>query len=119
MAFTGSAVVQQVSDGVVRITGLSLASAASGTIGLFGNSGSPGVRLPDAFNPAPYVAEGVAVPLAASLDVTVAPAAVGVATAIPFAVVKSGTTAADFLATITNTHGSLATPNLEIYVRFH
>jgi hypothetical protein len=119
MAFTGTATVQQISDNIVRITGLSLAAGANGTVGLFGNAGTPGVRLPDAFNPAPYVAEGVSVPLAASLDVTVAPAAVGVATAIPYAVVKSGTTASDFLATITNTHGSLASPNLEIYVKFH
>ncbi len=119
MAFTGTAVVQQISDNLVRITGLSLAAGASGTIGLFGNSGTPGVRLPNSFNPAPYVAENAQVPLAASLDVSVAPAAVGVATAIPYAVVKAGTGEADFVATVTNTHGSLASPNLEIYVRFH
>lgn len=119
MAFTGTAVVTQISDQVVRITGLSLASAAAGTIGLFPNGGTPGVRLPQAFKPTPYTYDEAVVGLSDTIEVLVQNAATGVATAIPVAIVKSGTNALGFLATITNTHGSLATPNLEIYVRYH
>ena len=119
MAFTGTATIKQVSDRIVRITGLSLAAGAAGTIGLFGSTNSPGVRLPDAFKVTHYEAEGSDVPFSDALDVSAKDAAVGMATAIPVAVVKTGTTQADWLATITNTHGSLATPNLEIYVKFH
>lgn len=120
MAFTGTATVVQVSDSIIRITGLSLVAGASGTIGLFGATGStPGVTLPASFQAKHYSYLGNDVPFAASLAVTALPAAVGVATAIPTAVVKTGTTVADFRATITNTHGSLATPALEIEVKFH
>jgi hypothetical protein len=119
MAFTGTAVVTSVSDREVVITGLSLVSAAEGTIGLFSNSGTPGVRLPASFEAAVYAFLGTTVPLSASIEVTTQPAATGVATAIPVSVVKSGTTPADWLATLTNTHGSLTTPNLEIRVKFH
>lgn len=119
MAFTGTATVKQVSDGLVRITGLSLAAGAAGTIGLFENSGTPGVRLPDSFNISHYVAAGGDVPFIDAIDCTATNAATGVATAIPLAIVKTGTTSADFLITITNTHGSLACPDQEFYVRFH
>ena len=119
MAFTGSATVKQVSDRKVRITGLSLASAASGTIGLAQSTGSPGVALPASFKPQHYTYEGVNVPFADAIEVSLVNAATGVATAIPVSVVKTGTTTLDFLATLTNTHGSLATPNLEIWVEFH
>lgn len=119
MAFTGSATVVQISDREVVITGLSLASAAAGTIGLFHNSGSPGVRLPEAFKPQPFVYGTATVSLSSALEVTVENAATGVATAIPISIVKSGTTELDWLATLTNTHGSLACPNQEIRIKFH
>lgn len=120
MAFTGTAVVTQISDRMVRITGLSLASAAAGTIGLTGATGSaPGVTLPAAFKTEHYTYLGGAVTFQDCLDVEIKCAATGVATAIPLAVVKSGTSLADFRMTITNTHGSLATSVLEMYVRFH
>lgn len=79
----------------------------------------PAVRLPAAFICVPYTYGGQAVEVDASIEVSVQPAATGVATAIPVAVVKTGTTNADFLATLTNTHASLDTPDLEITVRFH
>jgi hypothetical protein len=120
MAFTGTATVVQVSDRIVRITGLSLASAAVGTIGLTGHTGStPGVTLPESFKTEHYAYLGVNVPFASAIECVVVPAATGVATAIPVSVVKTGTSLADFLISLTNTHGSLATPNLEIYVTFH
>jgi hypothetical protein len=120
MAFTGTATVVQVSDRIVRITGLSLASAAVGTIGLTGHTGgAPGVTLPASFKTEHYAYLGVNVPFVSAIECTVQAAATGVATAIPVAVVKSGTSLADFLISITNTHGSLATPALEIMVKFH
>lgn len=120
MAFTGSATVKQVSDRIVRITGLSLAAAASGTVGLFGATGTPpGVTLPEQFQTEHYEYLGSNVPFADAIEVTAQAAATGVATAIPIAIVKTGTTTADFRATITNTHATLATPDLEIMVKFH
>jgi hypothetical protein len=119
MAFTGTAAVKQISDRIVRITGLSLVAGATGTIGLFANSGSPGVRLPEAFKTIHYAAEGSNVPFQDCIECTTKAAATGVATAIPLAVVKSGSTTLDFLITLTNTHGTLASPDQEIMVRFH
>lgn len=119
MAFTGTATVVQVSGSIVRITGLSLAAGAAGTIGLFDNSGTPGVRLPASFQPKPYAFNGQDVSLSDMIDVQEKAAAVGTATAIPVAVVKTGTVPADWVATLTNTHATTATPDLEIYVRIH
>ena len=120
MAFTGTPVVRQITDREVRITGLSLAAGAAGTIGLDQNTGSPGVRLGVQFSPAPYTGpDGNIVHLQDSIDVTAQPDALGTAVAIPIAIVKTGTKNTDFLATITNTHASTATPELEIYVHFH
>ena len=120
MAFTGTATVKQISDRLVRITGLSLTAGAAGTIGLNGATGTaPGVELPATFKTEHYAFLGSNVPFQDSIEVTAAPAAVGVATAVPIAIVKTGTSIADFRATITNTHATLATPNLEIMARFH
>jgi hypothetical protein len=117
MAFTGTAVVKQIADGIVRITGLSLAAGAAGTISLSGGNGA--VKCPAGFQPGEYVYGGATIGLDDSIDVTALPAAVGVATAIPVSVVKTAQGPTAWLATITNTHGTTATPNLEIYVKFH
>lgn len=115
MAFTGTATVKLVSERKVRITGLSLASGASGTISLSGGTGD--VKCPAEFKPSPYVV-AAAVALQDSVQVTLG-LVTAVATAIPVEVVKTGTTAADFLITLTNNHGSLASPDQEIYLEFH
>jgi hypothetical protein len=123
MAFTGTPVVKQISDRMVRITEVSLASAAAGTIVLTGAVSPPSgsVTLPSAFQPTPYAygTETALVTLQDAIEATNQAAAIGVATAIPVSTVKTGTTPADFVITLTNTHGSLATPALEIYVRWH
>lgn len=119
MAFTGTATIKQISDGIVRITGLSLAAAAVGVIGLSGKTASPDVRLPASFQPKNYVYDNATITLQDSVDCSCKNAATGVATAIPLAIVKTGTTDEDFAITITNTHGSLACPNQEILIRFH
>lgn len=119
MAFTGTPNIVQISDGKVRITGLSLAAGASGVFGLAASTTLGAVKLPAAFKPANYQAEGRTVTLQDAVQCTWEPAATGVATAIPLACVKTGTTDEDFAITLTNTHGSLASPNLEFIVSFH
>lgn len=117
MAFTGTPTVVMVSDRIVCITGLSLAGAAAGVIGLFGSGAE--VELPEQFAPTVYAWQGTTVPLVASIEVTTKPAAVGVVTQIPITVVKAGATPALFSATLTNTTVATASPLLEIYVKFH
>lgn len=115
MAFGGAAVFKMVADNVVRITGLTLAAAATGTIGLTGNTGSPGVTMPAAFAPGTYDSvDPTTVALQDSIQVDVHNVA---ATAISSQIVKTGTSAADFLVSITNQGAASGT--LEIYVRFH
>lgn len=118
MAFTGTAVIEMISDSIVRITGLSLAASANGTIGLFGATGSaPGVRLPEQFNARVYSRFGNDVTLQASIDVTATPADTTSEFTGP-AIVKTGTTVENWRATVTNTFGS-ASALLEFYVKFH
>lgn len=119
MAFTGTAVVTLVADNLVRITGLSLAGAAVGTIGLHENSGTPGVRLPASFKPKEYKnAEHEDVSLQASLEVTMVPVT-SITTQVPIMVVKTGTKPADALITLTNTTTATTSALVEIYIRHH
>lgn len=90
------------------MTGLSLAPAASGTIGLFGGAGD--VDLPDDFNPVPYGS----VDLAESLEISYVP---NTPVAV-FPAIEVDKTASPFLATFTN-GGAAASGDLEIYVRYH
>lgn len=116
MAFTGTAVVTLISDKEAVITGLSLAAGAAGTIGFAGGLGE--IDLPQQFKVQAFKGpSGQTITPALSVDVSVKPAAIGVATAIPVTVGKAGANQAGFLATLTNTHATLATPNLEIYVK--
>jgi hypothetical protein len=112
MAFTGVAVVTKVSDREFRITGLSLANGAAGTIGLDGGTGD--VDLVAGW--AAYAAASL-VTLQDAIRVTIGLA--GVAAVAPaIQVVKTGTTVADFLATLTN-GGAAPSGDMEIYVEFH
>jgi hypothetical protein len=120
MAFTGSPVIKQVSDSIVRITGLSLAGSASGTIGLHTQTGTPpDVILPVAFQPHVYAYgnPGSDVTLADSIQLSV-DATATLAVPNQFETTKSGTTVADFRITLHNTSGT-ATSGLEMYVKFH
>lgn len=116
MAFTGVATIVQVSDGICRITGLSLAAAAAGTISLSGGTGQQ--KLPAAFAPQNYQFDGVTVSFADALEVSVQNNGVE-AHAPEIHLTKTGTGPTDWVATITNDDGANATPNLEIYVKFH
>lgn len=115
MAFGGTAVIKMVADNLVRITGLTLAASAAGTIGLSTSTSSPGVLLPASFQPGPYDSvDPTAVALQDAIQVEVHNVA---ATAISLQSVKTGTGPTDFLITLTNQGAAAGT--LEIYVRFH
>lgn len=122
MAFTGTPVVEVISESIVRITGVSLAGAASGTIALSTHAAGPDVRLPAIFQPKEYTGpDGSHIGLVAAIDVSVKNAATGIATPVPIAVVKTetGVDTTTWLATVTNLTSSTASPNLEIYVKYH
>lgn len=119
MAFTGIAVVKQVADNLIRITGLSLAGGAAGTIALHEAVVAPGVRLPASFKPREYKnAEGDDVALQDSLEVSMN-VVTPVNTLIPVEVVKTGTKPDDATITLTNTTVADASAELEIYIRHH
>lgn len=113
MAFTGVPVVQKVTDRCWRITGVSLAPSASGTI-QFSDApilSGPAIVAPDW---QPYSEDGlVSLQDMVKIDVNDAGAA---AVASALSVVKAGSTHADFVATLAN-NGAAPTPTLEIYVQ--
>lgn len=118
MAFTGTATIKQISDSIVRITGLSLANGASGTVALSAHTGAtPDVVLPDSFKTVHYAYLGSNVPFQDMLQADVVAAAGAASFQLP-AVIKSGTTTQDFRFTFTNAFAS-ATPALEIYIKLH
>ena len=116
MAFTGTPVVVQIADNLFRITGISLAAAATGTIGLVGGSGEIDLPAPswDRYNNS----LGQQIELDQSIQVTVVKAEAGLATTEAVAVVKTGDGPTDFLATLSNPDAA-ASGALEVYVRFH
>lgn len=107
MAFTGTAVVTKITDTLVRITGLSLAGAAAGTIGISGSAGT--VQLPDACEWGP---QGD-VTLSEAMQVTIVPVD-AVTTLIPISVTKTDAG----VITLTNTSDDTNSAELEIYVRY-
>jgi hypothetical protein len=118
MAFTGAAVVTLVADNLVRITGLSLLGAAEGTIAL-DEAVAAGVNLPAAFKPRRYV-NGIATTVSLQDNIEISMVAVtAVTTLVPIQVVKTGSTLAGFLITMTNTTVATASAGLEIYIRHH
>jgi hypothetical protein len=123
MAFTGTPVVKQITDGMVRITGVSLGVAAAGVIMLHGAASPPvgAIVLPEGFivNTYEYSNTPGLVTLQDCIDVTCKRASTGATTTIPISTVKTGTTHADFRATLTNGDAEDVTSDLEIYVRNH
>lgn len=115
MAFTGAAVVKKISDRLFRITGVSLAADASGTIGFSDKTVAPEVEL-EAPTWDPYGE----VTLQDAVQVKMNPVT-DVSAAVPISVVKTGTTHADFVITLHNDNagGGAASADLEIYVEFH
>lgn len=114
MAFTGVAVVKRVSDNMVRITGLSLAAGATGTISQAAGAGA--VKFPDGMPP--WTAYE-AVTLQDAVEVSTNPASDVSNFAIPIRVTKTGVDASNFLITLENDAAATASANLDIYVKFH
>jgi len=112
MPFTGSATVTKVTDNKFRITGVSLAIGASGTIAFTPGTGGVEFTAPD-WQPHGDVA------LQDAVECVVNVVGAGVATAVPCSVVKTGTTQANFLITIANNDGAAVTAGLEIYVTYN
>lgn len=109
MAFTGAPVVTLVNQNTVRITGVSLAASAVGTIGVFGSGLN--IELPAGFQPH---AEG-SITLLDSVQVQWN----GVAAWLAFQNVRAVKTAGPpFTITMTNGDAVNATPALEIYIEF-
>jgi hypothetical protein len=126
MAFIGTAVVTQIKDNMVRVTGVSLAPGGEGggnigTVGLHGATGTaPDVRLPGSFKPVPY-----GYPTSPVTEVTLQDSIRCDYTFVDnldqvqaLAVAKTGTTEQDFRVTLTNTGGS-TTSGIEFYITFH
>jgi hypothetical protein len=118
MPFTGTPSILQLSEREVVIHGLSLASDASGRIGLFRSTLNPEVRLPQAFVAEPYHYQGGIIRLsdAVQIDFTLGLTPGGFTNLMP-SVQTSGTTPEDFEVTITNTNTGEPTQPLTIRVR--
>ncbi len=115
MAFTNP-VVTKITDGLVRITADSLASGATGTIGLFPSTAGGGVvLLPEGCEWGAYTD----VTLQDAVQVQINPTSDVSNYGIPMRVVKTGSTPEDFLITITNDSAATASAALELYVRYH
>ena len=108
----------KVTDTLVRVDAQAITNGSAITIGLHGNSGSPTLKLPAAFQPTAYTDEDQnLVSLQDAISVALErPGSEAVAT--PIEIVKTGTTEADFLITITNTSGTTPSTALTFYVRY-
>jgi hypothetical protein len=116
MAFTGVAVISKVADGIVRITGLSLAAGATGTISM--EAGTGAVKF-GATQGIPEWHADAGVTLIEAVEVSTHPASDVSNFAIPIRVTKTGVDPSDFLITLENDEAAVASPDLEIYIKFH
>lgn len=114
MAFTGVAVLKKVSNNLFRLTGVSLAGAAAGTIGADGSGAD--VELPPLPDWDNYTIDGQVVGPQDFVKVTVEAADDDVATAIPISVIKTGASMPNFLATLHNDTAATLSPDLEVYI---
>lgn len=108
MPFTGSPVVKEITDGLVRITGLVLAGGTVGTIGLHEatipiHGVPPDIRLPVGFKPRIFEFSNIPalVSLQDSVQVYFDYTLPGPVLA-PVSIVKTGTTPQDFLIVMAN-----------------
>lgn len=115
MAFTGSATFVQVTDNLVRCTGLSLANGASGTLSFQGGTGD--FKWPAQMSGSAYAGPGGAVTLQDAIEIWQNPIT-NIAVNPSIRIVKTGTTQTDFLATFTN-DSAAGSATMEIYIRFH
>jgi hypothetical protein len=115
MAWTGAATVEQINDRVVRISGtLSLAGAASGTIGFPGETVPADVELPELPNWTPRLDASLADLIEARMTITT-----DVTAGVPISVTKGGTDQTDFKLTFHNDTAATASGELEIWIEIH
>lgn len=124
--FTGTAVVEQIADGIVRVTGVGLNEGQSGVLTLESNLTPPvgAVVMPAGFKPQQARMGSNVVGLEASLDVSVKQTGQNAGSptqAKPIYVLKAGDTPETWIATITNAAAAETgdSGDLEIYVKFH
>ena len=122
MAFTGNATVVKVSDGLSRITGITLGSGSTGTIGLAGSGAD--VELENLWAPYAGDANGDgAVDLAEAVQCWWNFVTAIASTDPSFRIHQTkvnGDDPATFLISLISSDGSEAqSAELEIYVRFH
>lgn len=121
VGFQGVPTILQVSDRIVRITGLSLIPGDSGIITLFGGPivGGGNYALPEKFMTAPqYKYNNALVSLADAIGVSIVPIT-SVATAIPISIVKTGTKISNFEITFKNDHALTTSPQYEMLFKLH
>ncbi len=117
MAFTGVAVVKQVTDKLVRITGLSLEAAASGELGFSDKTVAPEVDigLHPNWQPSQVAGEIVSLQDAVAISYQLV---TDITVPVGISIVKTGTTHLDFAITMHNDEAAEAqdSAELEIYV---
>lgn len=107
MAFSGDPQIREVSDGLVRITGVSIKQGGTGTIGLH-ESKLPfvdvpaDIRLPPAFRPREYNYTDGEVTLPDSIQASFVTVFTPAINNVRYALAKSGTTPSSFLITLLN-----------------
>jgi len=120
MSFIGTPVITQITDAMVRITGISLAEINTGTIGLFGSLATPDIVLPEAFNPKPYTYQGHVLGIADVVDVSAHFVSQLGNPRGSLAIGKTGTTPQNFQISIASPlFDEAGQPGIEIYVRYH
>jgi hypothetical protein len=124
MAFTGTPTIIRISDRVVKILGLQLASGASGTISLHEGAGE--VKMPDSINWGAYAGKDAGddvVQLVEAVEVGmhfVTDPGTPLEPSYRVVHTKSGIGPANFLITFTNHDvGQALSAVMEMYIRFH
>lgn len=118
MAFTGTPAVVKVSDKLFRITGVTLAGDASGTIGFDDKLVAAEIGLSAPEWKAYKNGEQASVTLQDAVEVRVG-FSTDVTSAVPVSYVKTGVDHDNFLITLHNDSAATVSPSLEIYVQFH
>lgn len=118
MAFTGIPVITAVNDRTCRITDISLAASATGTIG-FAGSGAD-IELPASFIASSYTYQAILVDLSKCLGVLINPVSAAALTnlqpSVQFSGTLTGTNPASLRISVINTNSGSATQTLSIEI---
>src|SRR4029077_13121844 len=118
MAFTGVPIITAGNDRTCKITGVSLAASATGTIG-FAGSGAD-VELPVSFIASSYTYQGSPVDLSMCLGVLINPVSAGLLPnlqpSVQFSGTLTGTNPASLRISVINTNSGSSTQTLSIEI---